>query len=164
MKEIAMQRHLSIGIALLIVFCSNVTTLSAQDASIEVKTVMGKWLEAKQVGDATLVGYYLSDDFVGVGPRGQVMDKRQFVAALANKEMQVAKIETGDQTVAFYGPLAVATGVHKITGKLGGEDISGNYRYVEVVKKSGDRWMVVASTLTQVKEPASVQPAAAPAR
>jgi hypothetical protein len=67
---------------------------------------MGEWLEAKQLGDAKLIGYHLAEDFLGVGPRGQAMEKRQFVAALSSNEFDVKNVESGEQSVALHGTFA----------------------------------------------------------
>jgi hypothetical protein len=119
----------------------------------EVATLAKKWLEVKQLGDAKVIGEYLSETFVGVGPLGVAEDKRAFVQRLANPKLEVKAIESSEQSLRSHGQVVVVTGIYQVKGMSGGKEIDGTYRYVDVVQKTGARWMVIASTLTKVVDP-----------
>jgi ketosteroid isomerase-like protein len=116
----------------------------------EFDTLLSTWLQAKATGDTKMIASYLADEFIGVGPAGRGEDKDAFLARIADPRITVQDVKTRGQTTRFYAKTAVVTGVYEIKGTSGGKDISGQYRYVDVWNKAGDRWHIIASTLSRV--------------
>src|SRR5688572_22665232 len=69
----------------------------------EVKTLAKEWVEAKRLGDAKLIGGYLADTFVGVGPLGAAEDKRAFVRRLADPKLKVTELGSREQSLRSHG-------------------------------------------------------------
>ena len=114
---------------------------------------MKTWGQAMEAGDGTMIGHFLADSFLGVGPLGQAENKMAFLRRAGNPALKVTALVSGEQSISIQGPVLIVSGIHEIRGTLDGRDIGGRYRYVDVLRKIDERWMVVASTLTRVIDP-----------
>ncbi|MBA2705387.1 MAG: nuclear transport factor 2 family protein [Blastocatellia bacterium] len=88
------------------------------------------------------------DDYVSVNPQGMVVTKAQ---GLANaKNFKFDAIDTDDVQVSVHGDTAVVTGRANVKGKMGAQDINGQYRYMRVYTKDNGHWRAVASQITPI--------------
>lgn len=88
------------------------------------------------------------DDYFSINPEGVVVTRPQ---SLANaKNFKFDAIDTDDVQVSVHGDTAVVTGRAHVKGKIGGQDINGQYRYMRVYTKDNGRWRVVAAQITPI--------------
>ena len=66
--------------------------------------------------------------------------------------MKFDTLTTDEVKVRVYGDTAVTTGLAKVKGQSGGQDLSGTYRYMNVLVRRGGRWQSVAFQATQVAQ------------
>ena len=83
---------------------------------------------------------------------------------MTDPKLKLTKLESSDQSIRIHGLLVVVTGQYQLQGTSNGRDVSGTYRYLDVARKVGDRWLIIASTLTRVEAPPTTAPAPAPTR
>jgi ketosteroid isomerase-like protein len=56
------------------------------------------------------------------------------------------------RAVRFYGDVAIVTGQVALEAKYSGQGGSGDYRYITVWVKRGDRWQMAANQITPIVE------------
>jgi hypothetical protein len=83
----------------------------------------------------------LTDDFVGVGPLGFLLNKQQwlgrFAGGLSYESLAFDELET-----RFYGHAAVATCRQKQAGEFQGNDVGGQFRATLVLVEGDGRWLL----------------------
>ena len=106
--------------------------------------------DAMLKGDASAVERHYADAFTFTTPDGEVMNKAQVVS---NVKAGAAKFESSkveDMKVQVYGDSAVVTSLTTDEGTVGGVDVSGRYRWMDVFVRRGGRWQLVAAQGTRV--------------
>jgi ketosteroid isomerase-like protein len=106
--------------------------------SRQVEEFVGEWAAAEQRGDATFLEGALTDDFVGVGPLGFLLNKQQwlerFAGGLSYESFVLDELKT-----RFYGNAAVARCRQKQAGELQGNDVRGECRATLVLVEGDGR-------------------------
>jgi ketosteroid isomerase-like protein len=109
--------------------------------SRQVEEFVGEWAAAGQRGDATSLEGVLTDDFVGVGPLGFLLNKQQwlerFAGGLSYESFVLDELKT-----RFYGDAAVATCRQKQAGEFQGNDVGGEFRATLVLVEGEGRWLL----------------------
>jgi ketosteroid isomerase-like protein len=90
----------------------------------------------------------LSDDYIAVGPLGQVTTKADTIAARKHAQLHYDSIEVSEMVVRVYGNTAVATARAEVKGSDLGEDFSGPYRFTRVWVKHDGQWQAVSYQAT----------------
>lgn len=118
-----------------------------------VKRLEMQWMEAYAKRDAAFLEQYLSDDYAGGYPDGTVLDKKREIEAVKSGAVDLTSMKPLEMKVRIYGDAAVVTGRSSINAKVGGQDVSGEYRFTDVWIKRDDRWQAVASQVTRIAKP-----------
>ena len=104
--------------------------------SRQVEEFVGEWAAAEQRGDAAFLEGALTDDFVGVGPLGFMLNKQQwlrrFARGLSYESFALDELET-----RFYEDAAVATCRQKQAGEFQGNDVGGEFRATHEIRSDG---------------------------
>ena len=116
-----------------------------------VKQMEKDWLAAEKAGDADKLGEIIADDWVGLGPDGKTVGKKEYVEAYKSGKNKMASYEIGTITVKVMGNVAVAQGSDTEKSSYEGKDSSGKYVWMDVFAKSGGKWQVVRSQYALVK-------------
>ena len=107
----------------------------------QVEEFIGEWAAAEQRGDAAFLEGALTDDFVGVGPLGFMLNKQQwlgrFAGGLSYESFALDELET-----RFYRDAAVATCRQKQAGEFQGNDVGGEFRATLVLVEGDGRWLL----------------------
>jgi ketosteroid isomerase-like protein len=97
--------------------------------SRQVEAFVREWAAAEQRGDAAFLEGALTDDFVGVGPLGFLLNKQQwlerFAGGLSYESFALDELKT-----RFYGDAAVATCRQEQAGEFQGNDVEGDGRWL----------------------------------
>ena len=111
-----------------------------------------RWAEAERRGDADALDALLHEDFVGVGPLGFVLDKRQWLEPRRNGDLKNSTFEWQDPSVRVFGDAAVVIGTQVQESTYQGRDASGRFRVTQVAARSGDRWSLAGMHLSPIAQ------------
>ena len=104
-------------------------------------------------GDADTAAKMLADNFFAVSPDGSTQTRAQFVADLKAGKLKLESNKLDDMKVHAAGAdMAVVTYRSTDKGTYDGEDISGQYRWVDVFVKRGGTWLFLVSQGTEIEE------------
>ena|SRR5687768_14863512 len=122
-------------------------------ADAELKAIEQQWLDAYIKGDAAFIKGVEADDYTIVEPDGSVSTKADDVKAVTDKKFVLKTATMSDFKCRMLGDNhAVVTAAIKITGTDDGEDISGDYRAMDVFEKKDGKWLAVAAQLTKIQK------------
>jgi ketosteroid isomerase-like protein len=98
--------------------------------------------------DAAFTERTLAEDYIAIGPLGQVTTKADTVAARKRAQLHYDSMEISELVVRVYGRTAVVTGRAEVKGTDLGEDFSGPYRFTRVWVKRDGHWETVHYQVT----------------
>jgi len=111
------------------------------DRKGQAKKFVEEWAVAEQRGDAAFLEGTLTDDFVGVGPLGFMLNKQQWLGRFAGG-LSYESFALEGVDVRLYGEAAVATGRQVQAGGFQGNDVGGEFRATLVLVERDDRWLL----------------------
>ena len=125
-----------------------------QDAAQRVKTLGDDWAAAELRGDAALLGEILADDFVGVGPRGFMLTKDQWLSRHDNGNLRYESFGLDEAQVRLFGDAAVAVCRQSARGVYEDEngrfDLDDQFRAtLDFVRQDG-RWQLANLQLSPI--------------
>jgi ketosteroid isomerase-like protein len=100
--------------------------------------------------DTAALDRLLADDFIVTNPAGQVMTKKEAIAALTAPEYDLESLVNDEIKVRVFGDVALATALGTAKGRYKGQDASGQFRYLRVWVKRQGCWQAVAAQSTNV--------------
>ncbi|HEX4703189.1 MAG TPA: nuclear transport factor 2 family protein [Pseudonocardiaceae bacterium] len=99
------------------------------------------WAEAERNGDVGALDELLADDFLGIGPLGFLLSKRQWLDRYRSGDLVHQKFSWEDNRIRTYGPTAVVVGIQtQETTYQGRPTGSGRFRSTMVLVDDGRRW------------------------
>ncbi|HKH39750.1 MAG TPA: nuclear transport factor 2 family protein [Rubrobacter sp.] len=111
------------------------------DPRRQVEEFAQEWAAAEQRGDVGFLEGALTDEFVGVGPLGFMLNKQQwlgrFAGGLSYESFALEEVEA-----RFYGETAVVTGRQRQAGGFQGNDVGGKFRASLVLVEEEGRWLL----------------------
>jgi hypothetical protein len=125
---------------------------SDQDEKVLAKTVTDLD-NAILKADPTALGKLISDEYTFVDATGKSMGKAEEIASYQSGELKIQSLSRSGSKTRLYVGGGLVTGTVTIQGKFRNEDISGDYRYVEMFEatKSGN-WHLYYSQITKISE------------
>jgi len=120
-------------------------------AEAELKKIEQDWLDAYIKSDAAFIKNVESDDYSVTEPDGSVSTKADDVKSVTEKKFILKTATMSDFKCRMLGDnAAVVTAMLKLTGTDDGQEISGDFRGIDVFEKKDGKWQSVASQLTKV--------------
>jgi hypothetical protein len=105
-------------------------------------------------GDADTAAKMLGETYYAVNPDGSTQGKAQFVADLKSHKLKLESNELDDMKVhAVNADLAIVTYRSTDKGDYNGHDLSGQYRWLDVLAKRNGIWQFVVSQGTKIEQP-----------
>lgn len=117
----------------------------------DILELQKQWVQAVQTADTATLERLLADDYTVVDSTGKTMTKAQEIAMYRSGDLKFDSVSTGDQQIKIYIGGAVVTGTTTVKGKHKKEDISGEYRFVDLLERRKSGWQVVFSQITKVE-------------
>jgi ketosteroid isomerase-like protein len=105
-------------------------------------------------GDTKVLDAVLTDDWVVVGPTGEVDTKRQQLKKLKDKGLVFEAIDPKEVEVRVHGDTAIVMGLYHIKATLNGKTVDGVFRNTGVFSKQAGTWRCVFNQVTPVAGPA----------
>jgi len=110
---------------------------------------------AERKGDVAFLAHTLADDFVGIGPRGFILTKDEWLARHKSGDLRYESFELDEVKIRVYGDAAVLTGRETTKVKYRGQDQQGQFRTTEVFVTQDGRWRLAGLQLSPIAPPPS---------
>ena len=117
----------------------------------DILQVEEQWSRAIQAGDTATLQTLLANEYVFVDANGATLNKAQEIARYQSGEVRFSSFATSDKKVTVFVGGAVVTGRAAVKGKFKKEDISGDYRFVDVIERRKNTWQPIFSQITKVE-------------
>jgi len=125
-----------------------------QDEAQRVMTLGEDWAAAELRGDAAFLGEILADDFVGVGPRGFMLTKDQWLSRHEAGSLRYEAFGLDEVQVRLFGDAAItvcrqsARGVYE--DENGRFELDDQFRATLVFVKQEGRWQLANLQLSPI--------------
>ena len=116
-----------------------------QDELINIERDMAR---AMQANSGTIFRRLYGEDFVGVLPSGQILDKAGFIGAIENSGSQYSSFMATDIRVRMFEETAVVTCLWSAHGSKNGHTFSRQSRVTHVYIWGQRGWQAIASQET----------------
>jgi Domain of unknown function (DUF4440) len=116
-----------------------------QDELINLEKEMAR---AMQWNTGTIFRRIYGDDFEGILPTGQVMDKANWIASIENSGIKYSSFVASDIKVRMFQDTAVVTCLWSSRGAQGSRQFSRQWRVTHVYVYGQRGWKTVASQET----------------
>jgi hypothetical protein len=113
-----------------------------------------QWGEAGGKGDTAALNKIVSDNYLGIGQKGEALGKQEQVAATTATSANVQNPSyTADEYKfeALSADVIVMTHRATIKGTQAGKELTESHRSLHVFQKRSGQWQVVASTQLPLK-------------
>jgi ketosteroid isomerase-like protein len=108
-------------------------------------------------GDTKALDAVLADDWVVVGPTGEVETKRQQAKKLKDRSLVFEAIDPREVKVRVHGGTAIVMGLYHIKATVNGRTVDGDFRNTGVFNKQAGTWRCVFNQVTPVAGPPAVK-------
>ena len=119
------------------------------EAEQELLTLEKAFAEAIVQNDLEDIGGLVTDDWIVIGPDGEIVDRARFFEVIKSGALTHDMMESEDFRVRVYGDSAVVTGLTRTKGKFMGQEFSTQERATDVFVKRDGRWQCVLTHLTR---------------
>jgi ketosteroid isomerase-like protein len=111
------------------------------------------WRDAILKQNIAALDVLLADDYMAISSYGTLQNKEQALANVRNGQLHFTSLEFSDRKVHFYGTTALVTSRAEVSATIGGNDISGSYRYIRVyVRDTRGVWKIVSFEANRIRE------------
>jgi hypothetical protein len=103
-----------------------------------------EWSDAEVRGDRNSLDTMLTDQFVGVGPRGFLLSKSEWLERHASGDLKYRSIDVDEIEVHPYGDAALVTSVQSQDGSYKSHDIQGSFRTSQLMVRDDGHWRLAS--------------------
>jgi ketosteroid isomerase-like protein len=162
MKKLQMKKFF--GTVLFTSLCAGLVLAQPLEAPSNDLAVVGAVKQVGQdMGDAMVAGdmdklnQIFADDWATVGSSGKISTKETLLSDLKSGKHKLTWFENGPTDVQAFGDVAVAQGSVKEKRTDDGKDTSGQFVWMDLLKKRDGKWAVVRSAGARVLQADSPQ-------
>jgi ketosteroid isomerase-like protein len=135
------------------VVSSQLTGNSASPSSAVDEQTLNQFMDdyfvALRKNSAEAVEPFFAGEYLRVGPDGSTLTKEQAVGAIRSGDLKYESVVAEARTWRTFGnDTAIVTSQATIKASMKGQDMSGTYRATTVLRKMGDRWVIVSTQLS----------------
>jgi ketosteroid isomerase-like protein len=124
------------------------------DTPRQLEELAREWAAAELRGDTAFLGSALTEDFVGVGPRGFTLTREQWLARHEAGNLKYESFGLDEIEVRLYKDAAVTvcreTGEGVYEDENGRYDIHEQFRATLIFVKQRERWMLAGLQLSPI--------------
>ncbi len=102
--------------------------------------------------DVELLERFLTDDLTYAHTTGITETKTEFLSTIASGRIDYIAIVPSEVVVRVYGDVAVLTGLARLRGAVGDREVGFTLRFLDVSRRVGDNWQLVAWQSVRVPE------------
>ena len=107
--------------------------------------------DAMIAGDIDKLNQIFADDWATVPSSGKIVTKETMLTDFKSFHDKLEWFENGPIDVQVYGDVAIANGTVKEKRTRDGKDTSGEFVYMDLLKKRAGKWVVVRSASARLK-------------
>lgn len=128
------------------------SALASDSADVAAIKQLGQDMgDAMVAGDIDKLNQIYADDWATVTSSGRIVTKENLLGDFKSFHDKLVWFENGPIDVQVYGDVAVANGTVKEKRIRNGKDTSGEFAYVDLLKKRAGKWVVVRSAGARLK-------------
>lgn len=131
---------------------SNHDPVAASDVGSELRDIESQLITAWVAGDSSVHERVLSDDWSVIDAQGRIRTKAEVLDEMFRPGKREISGRIDEVKVRPYGDWAVVTGKTHVAGRYEGNDIEVTLRFMDVFRRTGGKWQVVASQATLLNE------------
>jgi ketosteroid isomerase-like protein len=120
------------------------------DAEKQVAMLSKQYREAAVKGDTEAMDAIQADDWVVIGPDGDIVSKAQNTKNVKDASVKFDSMAPSEVKVRVYGDAAVVTSRVHAKLKIKGEMVDDHVRVSEFYAKQGGKWRCVSMQLTSI--------------
>src|SRR6266516_3076075 len=94
----------------------------------QIREMAEAWADAERRNDADGLARILADDFVGVGPRGFLLTRDQWLARYRSGDLKNESFIWQDASARVHGETAIVIGRQTTRGTYQGHPLQGDFR------------------------------------
>jgi ketosteroid isomerase-like protein len=114
----------------------------------QVRELAQGWARAELQGDVDFLARTLTDDFVGVGPRGFTLTKEGWLARHRTGDLRHSSFSLDEVAVRLYADAAVLVGRQTQRAKYREQDVVGQFRATLIVVRQQGVWALAGLQLS----------------
>lgn len=118
----------------------------------DIRQLEADWTTAIRNGDFAALDRLLAPDYTLVDSSGKTVSRSQEIDMYRSGDVSFSSFSSNVEKVTIFIGGAVVTGTATVKGKYKKEDISGEYRFVDIVERRKDGWQAVFSQITKVEK------------
>jgi ketosteroid isomerase-like protein len=116
------------------------------DDQAELERLERDLVEALRSSDRAGLVDIWDDEFVFTDPDGRSLTRDECLAKLDRGEIRLKEASIASMQVRVFGDTGVVLGMMTLRGWAGSFVFDGDYSFMDVYRKSGDRWRAVLSS------------------
>ena len=125
------------------------------DTEQRLRKAVEEWAAAELRADTAFLERTLADDFIGIGPRGFMLSKEEWIQRHRSGDLKYQSLSVDDVKVRVYGDAAIVTGSESQKAKYRDQDVPGQFRTTLVWVKQSGRWLLAGLQLSPIAGPPS---------
>jgi len=115
----------------------------------EVRVLIQAWVSAEARGDTTFLSRALAPDFLGIGPRGFLLTKEEWLQRYTSGDLVNKTFELSEVRLRHYAPVVIAVGQLMQNTVYQGHDVPGEFR-VTLVWVKHEEWVLAHLQLSSI--------------
>ncbi|HEX2909992.1 MAG TPA: nuclear transport factor 2 family protein [Chloroflexia bacterium] len=126
--------------------------MANRETELYLKKLSKEWTVAEQHSDTAFLERTLTDDFVGIGPLGFMLNKEAWLQRLSSGDLNYESVELDEEQVRIYTDAAVTICRLIQKGKYRDEDIQGQLRTSLIWVKQRENWLLAGLHFSSIMQ------------
>jgi len=129
-------------------------TGASTDVEATVKKIEQEMLDGILKSDTSPAEKYLTSDYLGIGPDGVTQNKSEFLSDIKSGALKLESSKYSDMKVQV-GDADMAVVVYRSDdkGTYRGKDVTGQYRWLDVLVNRDGKWQIAIDQGAQIAMP-----------
>jgi ketosteroid isomerase-like protein len=119
----------------------------------DILDFLQRWIDAERKADHGTLDELLTDDFVGVGPRGVTLTKDQWLERYRTGALKHTTFDLEELQVRDYGTAAGVVAVQAQQSSYQEHDAGGRFRVGLMIVRPDGRWLLAGAQLSPLLGP-----------